>query len=167
MGEVVDYIGAVHSRNPTYYWHISCYHYETRTVTVGSGKNRRTETRSVKVTTYTNSTGGTIPAMDLSDTFVPNTSAKLVQLDCTHQLDLSSSNYPSRQASWMNANSRDQYQVPLANMLMSCTHGGNVLTGQDRYRISRLPYWYACGMGSKHTTLLDEFRCMSRLYVRM
>eukprot|EP00928_Gymnodinium_smaydae_P029612 TRINITY_DN22254_c0_g1_i2.p1 TRINITY_DN22254_c0_g1~~TRINITY_DN22254_c0_g1_i2.p1 ORF type:complete len:675 (-),score=63.16 TRINITY_DN22254_c0_g1_i2:268-2292(-) len=100
------------TENPTYRWHIQCYHYETRTrqesYTDSNGNRQtRTVTETHRVNTWSSSRTGTIPSIDATPVFVPNTRALVTEIDTSLDLDFSQSNYLQCYRHWCLANRFD------------------------------------------------------------
>lgn len=111
MEQVMLLMDKPRQENPYFRWHISCYHWVTRTehYTDSDGKSR-TRTHQEKMVTHTASASGVLPSTDLTSSFVPNTRAKQTQIDTNLQLDLSSSNYLSEYQRWCNFHRWDVHQ---------------------------------------------------------
>jgi len=113
MPAVVKYVTDGKEANADYYWSIQCYHYETRTHTVGSGKRRRRVTRRVRVNTHFASTRGGLVCNDDTDTFVPNTRLRNTALTSKLAVEIGggfAGRYSNRKNMFYNANRRDRHQ---------------------------------------------------------
>lgn len=93
-------------------WNIQCYHHETRTVTEtyrDEDGNMQTwnVAKTIRVDTSQNSITGTIPSVDDTPVFIPDTTALLTEIDTELRLDFEQSDYLQCFAHWCRSNRFD------------------------------------------------------------
>ena len=153
LDALVSEIEKVYHANPSYRWHIECYHMERRTRRVKRGNRYVTETYYVKVVTHRATKTGKVSAKDVSEKFVPQSSCELMQL-CSN-MDLnefqSNSDYIRRKNAWLLANRRDAKQDHSTSMSVQ-EHSPNMLVS---YVPELRPWW----MEKKYYLISSIFCC--------
>jgi len=141
MEAVVKYIERVHAADPSFRWHIECWHYETKTRLKTSSKGlSRTKTERVKVVTHRASKTGALHSIDQSEKFIPDTSYTLTQLKSKVDITFApGSNYRSSYSAWVSANKRDTHQSYGRTEFVSCH--------QKHALIEWVPGTKSCWMG--------------------
>ena len=98
----------VYRANAAYRWHISCYHYETRTTRDSKG---HTHSERVRVTTHTATLEGRLRSFEVSAPFVPDeNSYALTEVISRARVQVRFEEYFHARDRWRAANTRDTHQ---------------------------------------------------------